>query len=241
MIIFYYNKKVYYEKKETNYYAIIPASVRYNKNLNANAKLLYGEITALCNQQGYCWATNKYFAELYSVSETSISLWIKKLIDNNYIESNIEKNFNRKIYLKGVLRKVKGGIKKSSKGVLRKVKHNNTYNNINNNTSNILSKSKDLQETKTKICPTKNSEGTRNPTNEIINIFFYQYSKNNRLFAMKCQRTAVEDLIKQFDIESVIKFAEFAISCNGKPYAPQITTPLQLQSKMGQLRAFTSN
>lgn len=113
----------------------------------------------------------------------------------------------------------------------------NNDNNINNNTSNILSKSKDLQETKTKICPTKNSEGTRNPTNEIINIF-YQYSKNNRLFAMKCQRTAVEDLIKQFDIESVIKFAEFAISCNGKPYAPQITTPLQLQSKMGQLRAF---
>lgn len=216
------------KKKETNYYAIIPASVRYNKNLNANAKLLYGEITALCNQQGYCWATNKYFAELYSVSETSISLWIKKLIDNNYIESDIEKNFNRKIYLKGVLRKVKGGIKKSSKGVLRKVKHNNTSNNINNNTSNILSKSKDLQEIEKK---------SNNEINPIIDIF-YQYSKNNRLFAMKCQRKAVEDLIKQFNIEGTTKFAEFAISCNGKPYAPQITTPLQLQSKMGQLRAY---
>lgn len=120
----------------------------------------------------------------------------------------------------------------------RRTNRRTTKKNVKNvkNDNNIISK-QSLQETEIEICPTKNLEGTRNPTNEIIDIF-YQYSKNNRLFAMKCQRKAVEDLIKQFDVESVIKFAEFAVSCNGKPYAPQITTPLQLQSKMGQLRAF---
>lgn len=131
--------------KQKSYYAIIPANVRYDKNLNPNSKLLYGEITALCNEKGYCWASNKYFAELYEVSETSISLWIKKLVDNGYIDSKIEDNFDRKLYiasqknLKGVLRKVKGGIKKTERGVLRKVKDNNTYNIKNNNTYNITS------------------------------------------------------------------------------------------------------
>lgn len=124
------------KKEQPSYYANIPADVRYCEYLNANSKLLYGEITALCNKEGFCWASNKYFADLYKVTPTSISLWIKKLRDNGFIDYEIKDNFRRKIYLIGVLRKVKGGIKKSYRGVLRKVKHNNTYNNTINNTEN---------------------------------------------------------------------------------------------------------
>lgn len=73
-----------------SYYAIIPANVRYDKRLTANAKLLFGEITALCNDKGYCWARNSYFAELYGVSKTSISKWISQLIEYGYIFSEIQ-------------------------------------------------------------------------------------------------------------------------------------------------------
>jgi len=73
-----------------SFYAIIPANVRYDKELPANAKLLYGEITALCNEKGYCWASNNYFAELYGVSVRSISMWIKTLVDRGYLNSRMK-------------------------------------------------------------------------------------------------------------------------------------------------------
>lgn len=71
---------------QPNYYAVIPATVRYDKALTANAKLLYGEITALCNAKGYCWATNGYFAELYEVSKASISNWIGQLVNGGHLK-----------------------------------------------------------------------------------------------------------------------------------------------------------
>lgn len=70
------------------FYAIIPASIRYDNELPPTAKLLYSEITALCNEKGYCWAKNEYFAELYMVSERTISRWINKLIQKGYV--NVE-------------------------------------------------------------------------------------------------------------------------------------------------------
>ncbi|MDE3022107.1 MAG: helix-turn-helix domain-containing protein [Pseudomonadota bacterium] len=68
-----------------NYYAIIPANVRYSKNIEMGAKLLYGEITSLTHVQGYCWATNGYFAELYGKGITTIKRWIKSLVDEGFI------------------------------------------------------------------------------------------------------------------------------------------------------------
>ena len=77
------------EEIQQSYYAILPANVRYDKDLTPNAKLLYAEITSLCNAKGYCWATNKYFADLYGVTKISISNWISELEKKGYIENEI--------------------------------------------------------------------------------------------------------------------------------------------------------
>ena len=71
-----------------SYYAIIPANVRYDKTIPPNAKLLYGEITALCNQSGFCWAENSYFESLYGVCEKTIQNWINALVEKKYIYRN---------------------------------------------------------------------------------------------------------------------------------------------------------
>jgi len=73
-----------------SYYAIIPANVRYDKRLKANEKLMYGEITALSNKDGFCSATNSYFAKLYDVSQASVSSWISNLIKCGYIWSQFK-------------------------------------------------------------------------------------------------------------------------------------------------------
>ena len=49
------------EENKNNYYAIIPATVRYNLDLKPNEKLLYGEITALANSKGFCFVVGKDF------------------------------------------------------------------------------------------------------------------------------------------------------------------------------------
>ena len=89
---------------QPNFYAIIPANVRYDKKLVPNAKLLYGEITALCNQEGFCWADNAYFANLYKVDNKTISRWISSLESSGYLMvEHFQNNGNtRKIYIKNI-------------------------------------------------------------------------------------------------------------------------------------------
>ena len=72
------------------YYAIIPANVRYDRRIPANAKLLYGEITALCGVEGFCWARNSYFEALYDVSDKTVRRWINALEEAGYITVNVE-------------------------------------------------------------------------------------------------------------------------------------------------------
>lgn len=133
-------------ENKKSYYAIIPASIRYNQNLPANAKLLYGELTALCNEKGYCWANNRYFAELYNVSIPTISSWISKLLAEGFIrvEISAEGGNARHIFIEGggLQKNPRGGLKENLKrsskkpeeGLKENLKHNNKENNKKNTT-----------------------------------------------------------------------------------------------------------
>lgn len=69
-----------------SYWSVIPAEVRYCKALGGgDAKHLYGEITSLCNERGYCWASNQYFADLYEADPRTVRRWVKQLEENGFI------------------------------------------------------------------------------------------------------------------------------------------------------------
>lgn len=122
-----------------NYYAIIPANVRYDQELTPNAKLLYGEITALCNEKGYCWASNSYFSELYGVSKVSISKWINQLVAKGYVKSDMQYKEGTKEILNRYIRIVNEPIEEKLKTPIKeKFKENNTsFNTTTNNTKEI--------------------------------------------------------------------------------------------------------
>jgi len=121
-----------------NYYAIIPANVRY-ADLKPNAKLLYGEITALSNKHGFCFASNKYFAELYKVNKNTISSWISDLKNYGFVTVKIERNVNNQITKRCI-----GILKKMDNPIHEKLKYNNTSINTTSNNISIKEKFENL-------------------------------------------------------------------------------------------------
>lgn len=170
-------------EEKPNYYAVIPANVRYDKKLSANQKLLYGEITSLCNKTGECWATNDYFAKLYEVSKVSISLWIKNLVKQGYIISEIQRGSNKEI-LKRSLRIFGEGIKENLNTPIKEnLKENNTSMNntsMNNTRKNI----------------------TENKFSELFDDFWKEYPKR-RTDKQKCKKKFLK-----FDLDIQKKIIE---------------------------------
>ena len=80
------------ENRKPSYWAVLPAVVRYDANLKPNAKLLYAEISSLCDAQGYCFASNKYFAQNFELDPTTIQRLIKALVDRGYISVEVERD-----------------------------------------------------------------------------------------------------------------------------------------------------
>ena len=73
--------------EKPNYFGILPANVRYDKNLKPMEKILYTEISSLTNKDGYCYATNSYFSKLYEVHKNTVGTWLNNLEKQGYIKT----------------------------------------------------------------------------------------------------------------------------------------------------------
>ena len=70
---------------------IIPLSVLSDNRISSLEKLLLIHIISLCNNKGYCWATNSYFMKVHGYSKQTISKCINYLASLNYIHLKYEK------------------------------------------------------------------------------------------------------------------------------------------------------
>ena len=125
--------------EKPSYYAILPAIVRYDKNLSQFAKLIYAEITALSNKEGYCWANNFYFANLYETTVRTVQRALNDLEKQQYIYKENHKDKGRLIFI--------GQTKLSSthdKNVIPPNDKNVVHNTIKDNTKKQYIYQRDL-------------------------------------------------------------------------------------------------
>ena len=129
-------------KDKVGYYSVIPSGILYNKELKANEKLLYAMITSLACKEGFCFATNNYFAEELGVHPKTVSSWISDLRDKNFIKVDLIRNENkqiiqRKIYINDVPYPLNNGYlyqSKNGQAIHQNMEDNIIRNNIKNNT-----------------------------------------------------------------------------------------------------------
>ena len=85
------------EENKVGYYAVIPSTVLFNKELRANEKLLYAVITVLANKEGYCYASNNYLADLFNSKPHTVSNWISHLNKLGFVYVELIRNDKNEI------------------------------------------------------------------------------------------------------------------------------------------------
>lgn len=136
------------DQERPSYWAVVPAPVRYDTAIPANAKLLYAELSSLTNEKGYCFASNAYFAANFSMTDTSVRRLLKALADRGFIRIDVvrDKKTNqvkeRKIYVglnpaasvpPSAQNCAEGSEQKSAEGSAQNCSALIMYNNKNNN------------------------------------------------------------------------------------------------------------
>jgi len=198
---------------QPNYYAILPANVRYDKKLKPMEKILYAEITALSNKDGYCSASNSYFAKLYEKSNETISRWISHLEKEGYLKVviDVKKGNLRKIYpidkkIKTIDENVNTLLTKKSRPIDENVKHNN-INTILQDSILQENNNASLKETKTLKEPLKTIDNLR----EKIVSLLRERKINLDIRKIQLLERKLYELSKSYSLEEIEEVFKFGL------------------------------
>lgn len=223
-----YEKGLLEGRQEAGLFAVIPMAILENKTLSANAKLLYGEIMALSKKSGICFATNEYMAEMLGLSKASIPQLLRELSGCGLVLVDIKRS------KKGTYRNItvsffnQGGHCSSTRGGMAKEQGGALLDNKDKGEIDKI-------EIDSKIAK-RGFAG--NEINKILSFFKEVNPSYERLYANKTQRAAVERLIGKFGEEKIIATIQSLPALVNKPFAPKITTPLELERDLGKLIIF---
>lgn len=229
---------------DAGYYGILPAEVRYDKELPANAKLLFVEITALCRKQGYCWATNAYFAELLGATERTVTRWVKILCDKGYCFTTT-KTFR---WQDGTVKKVRYiCLSKKAADDLKALSQEDILSrhhidiSVQNHIDTSVLYNKNNNELDKSLMDTNVSIGEVSPETYgkvEINQLFETWERTTGLPITSNKtknRYACNNLIGKYGVDGVEKLIRVVEKAQTDRYAPRVADFCDLQAKLNQL------
>ena len=205
--------------EKPNYYGILPANVRYDKELKPMEKILFTEISSLTSKEGYCYAKNSYFAELYDVHKNTVGNWINNLVKKGYLKSVIiyekgTKNIQeRRLYITtptnektdtSINKKIDTCQSKNLEGINEKIdtpinekiEDNNTSIN---NTSLLLNNNNNIH--------VKNefSQACEDIKNKWVKIAYEFDLSGKQLKITNNRKRAINNLLKEYSLEEMLR------------------------------------
>jgi len=213
----------------------------FGKILGAKAIAVYVSLCRHADNEQKCFPAQKTIAEETKLGERTVRNIIRELEKYKIIETTKERN-SRGQWLNNVYwlldksewiyppeatsadgkPEAKNDISRGKKRHIQRqpVPLNNT--NRNNTNNNI-------------ILHTKQSF---DDLNSLIYLFKNVNPSYKQLFKRKTERNALERLIKEHGVDKITKIIKILPKSNQIKYAPIITTPIQLENKLGVLLAF---
>lgn len=229
-------------KKENTGFTQISNNLLNNENLSAKAKGLYAFLFS--KPTGWDFSGDR-IAKQFSDGRKSIYKGLIELEDNNYIKRKRLPNGKMEYFLlnkpnaqksqeaqeEGSSLRLDKNNKKTSKNSLTLTscpKRQRAERGSISNKERIVIKNNSNKDIADKSAGKQINELLKEfePINPIIN------------YGNKTQRKALEDMVKKFGFEKMLNTIKFAISIQGKKYAPIITTPIQLKNKLGELLVY---
>lgn len=207
-------------------FIIIPQILIDDKNLSPADWVVYGIVYWFERMKdGRCTASNNRIAEVGNLKSRTVRASLEKLEAGKYITREFKDEERKtRIQIITLVAFSKVGTPMPTQGRLKTARrvgsnepHISNKEESNNNTSAPKTGAKDVA--------------------ELIDGFQMVDPNWRRLFGRKNQRSAVERMLAQHGRPALEKIIAFLPRNNADPYAPKITSPIQLEEGMGRMKA----
>jgi len=223
-----------------------------NDYLNGYAKIFGADGTAiyvsLCrhanNETQKCFPAMELIAEELGIHRNTVSKYIKTFEKHHLISIGREKDLKSKKWLNNVYTLLDKEEWDSHAQILgmdshAQLKKEPRTNNIDNHAKPLGNKETHLNNTHIKETNNIATQGVAGKEiNDLIDLFKGVNPSWERLFANKTQRAATERLLQKMPREELENLINYLPQTNSQKYAPVITTPAQLEYKLGDLMFF---